>query len=118
MSVIGRKPRVIVDCDPGHDDVFALATAAMLCDVVAITAVAGNSPLHNTERNARVARDLLGLDGVPVHSGATQPLAGPTTTSAVDAHGRTGLDVFSTTGRSAFVLISEGARLLLKTLQR
>ncbi len=92
MSVTGRKPRVIVDCDPGHDDVFALATAAMLCDVVAITAVAGNSALHNTERNARVARDLLGLDGVPVHSGATQPLAGPTTTSAVDAHGRTGLD--------------------------
>lgn len=92
MSKEPAKPRVIVDCDPGHDDVFAIATAAMFCDVVAITAVAGNSPLRNTERNARIARDLMGLVHVPVHSGADQPLAGPTEITAVEAHGRTGID--------------------------
>ncbi len=92
MSMAASRPRVIVDCDPGHDDVFAIATAAMFCDVVAITAVAGNSPLHNTERNARIARDLMGLTHVPVHSGADQPLAGPTSATAIEAHGRTGLD--------------------------
>jgi inosine-uridine nucleoside N-ribohydrolase len=86
------RPRIIVDCDPGHDDMFALATAALLCDVVGITAVAGNSPLVNTERNARIARDLMRLDAVPVHSGASHPLAGPTSVSADEAHGRTGLD--------------------------
>jgi inosine-uridine nucleoside N-ribohydrolase len=92
MTAERSRPRIIVDCDPGHDDVFALATAAMLCDVVGITAVAGNSPLSNTERNARIARDLMGLHTVPVHSGADQPLSGPTTTTADEAHGRTGLD--------------------------
>jgi inosine-uridine nucleoside N-ribohydrolase len=92
MTAKTSRPRVIVDCDPGHDDVFAVATAAMLCDVVGITVVAGNSPLTNTQRNARIARDLMDLAGTPVHSGATHPLAGPTTTNADEAHGRTGLD--------------------------
>jgi inosine-uridine nucleoside N-ribohydrolase len=87
-----KLPRIIVDCDPGHDDMFALATAAMLCDVVGITVVAGNSPLVNTERNARIAREIMRLDGVPVHSGASHPLTGPTSVNADEAHGRTGLD--------------------------
>jgi inosine-uridine nucleoside N-ribohydrolase len=86
-----NRPRIIVDCDPGHDDMFALAVAGMLCDVVGITAVAGNSPLENTERNARIARELMGLDQAEVHSGASEPLAGPGV-HATEAHGRTGLD--------------------------
>jgi inosine-uridine nucleoside N-ribohydrolase len=86
------RPRIIIDCDPGHDDMFAIAVGAKLCDVVGITAVAGNSPLENTERNARIARDLMGLYGVPVYSGAAHPLTGPTSVNADEAHGRTGLD--------------------------
>ncbi len=86
------RPRIILDCDPGHDDMFAIAVGSMLCEIVGITAVAGNSPLVNTERNARIARDLMRLDGVPVHSGAAHPLSGPTSVSADEAHGRTGLD--------------------------
>jgi inosine-uridine nucleoside N-ribohydrolase len=85
------RPRVIIDCDPGHDDVFAIGLAATTCDVVAITAVAGNSPLTNTARNACIARDLFGLD-VPVHAGAAGPLAGGEAGYAIAAHGRTGLD--------------------------
>ena len=72
---VGR-PRIIIDCNPGHDDVFAIAVAALLCDVVGITAVAGNSPLANTERNARIARELMNLPNTVVHSGAAEPLAG------------------------------------------
>lgn len=86
------RPRVIVDCDPGHDDMFALAVAASTCDVVGITVVAGNSPLANTERNARIGRDLMGLESVEVHAGAAEPLAGASQLFASQAHGRTGLD--------------------------
>jgi inosine-uridine nucleoside N-ribohydrolase len=86
------RPRVVIDCDPGQDDVLAIALAAQHCDVVGITTVAGNSPLHNTVRNARIACDLFGLDHVPVHAGATQPLAGQSLEFATDVHGRTGLD--------------------------
>ncbi|NBR83055.1 MAG: ribonucleoside hydrolase, partial [Flavobacteriia bacterium] len=66
-------PAVILDCDPGHDDVVAIVTAARHTELLGITTVAGNAPLDRTTYNARVMRDLLGLD-VEVHSGAARPL--------------------------------------------
>jgi inosine-uridine nucleoside N-ribohydrolase len=83
-------PRVLVDCDPGHDDAVALVVAARHADLRGITTVAGNAPLDRTTYNARVMRDLLGVD-VPVHSGAARPLvAEPRASPAV--HGTSGLD--------------------------
>lgn len=84
-------PRLLIDCDPGHDDVVAIAVAAVHADIVGITAVAGNAPLHHTERNARIALDLFGLDSVPVHSGAERPLVAAAR-DASHVHGKTGLD--------------------------
>lgn len=81
---------VLLDCDPGHDDVLAIVAAARYADLVGITTVAGNAPLEQTTYNARVMRDLLGID-VPVHSGAARPLlAEPKSAPAV--HGASGLD--------------------------
>ena len=83
--------RVLIDCDPGLDDVVAIAVASAHTSVVGITAVAGNAPLHHTERNARIACDLFGLDTVAVHSGAERPLVAPPR-DATHVHGKTGLD--------------------------
>jgi purine nucleosidase len=82
--------RVLLDCDPGHDDAVAIIAAARYAELVGITTVAGNAPLERTTYNARVMRDLLGI-AVPIHSGADRPLeveavAGP------HIHGQTGLD--------------------------
>ncbi|NBU07236.1 MAG: nucleoside hydrolase, partial [Acidimicrobiia bacterium] len=44
------RPRMILDCDPGHDDAFALIVAAHFADVVGVTTVAGNAPLELTTR--------------------------------------------------------------------
>jgi inosine-uridine nucleoside N-ribohydrolase len=88
------KPRVLLDCDPGHDDALAIIAAARHADLVAITTVAGNAPLDRTTHNALVMRDLLGID-VPVHSGSPQPLLGPLGHGAahsVAVHGESGLD--------------------------
>lgn len=84
------RPRVLIDCDPGHDDAFALLYAARTCDVVAITAVSGNVGLASTTRNALLVRDLAGLDA-PVHRGAAGPLVGEPL-HAPDIHGDSGLD--------------------------
>src|SRR6056297_1509658 len=87
-------PRLLLDCDPGHDDAMAIVSAARYADLVGITTVAGNAPLERTTRNALVMRDLLGID-VPVHSGSAQPLLGPLGYGAahsVAVHGETGLD--------------------------
>jgi inosine-uridine nucleoside N-ribohydrolase len=86
---MSREP-VLVDCDPGHDDVMAILVAAREADLVGITTVAGNAALEHTTRNALVTCELAGID-VPVHSGAAGPLAGPTL-DATHVHGEQGLD--------------------------
>ena len=84
------RPRIILDCDPGHDDVIAIVVAAHLTDLAGITTVAGNAPLDRTTYNACVIRDALGLE-VTVHSGAERPLvAEPKFAGFV--HGESGLD--------------------------
>jgi len=83
--------KVVIDCDPGHDDVFAIGLAAKHLDVVGITTVCGNSTLENTTRNALIARELFLTEFVPVVSGANVPINGvePRFTTA---HGVSGLD--------------------------
>jgi len=70
--------RVILDCDPGHDDVFAiwLAAAHPGIELRAITTVAGNGRLSDTTHNALVACTVAGIRDVPVAAGAAEPLAG------------------------------------------
>jgi len=83
--------KVIIDCDPGHDDLFAIALARKFFKILAITTVAGNSSLKNTTNNALIAVDLFGLADVPVSPGAAWPL-GRSSAEFTDAHGVTGLD--------------------------
>jgi inosine-uridine nucleoside N-ribohydrolase len=90
MAASTDRPRIILDCDPGHDDAVAIVVAARHADLLGITTVGGNAPLERTTYNARVMRDLLDVD-VPVHSGADRPLVEPLVTGPA-AHGVSGLD--------------------------
>ena len=90
MSTTGARPRILLDCDPGHDDAVAIIAAARHADLIGITTVAGNAPLERTTHNARVMRDLLGLE-VPVHSGSPRPLVAEPSFGAF-VHGESGLD--------------------------
>jgi inosine-uridine nucleoside N-ribohydrolase len=81
---------IILDCDPGHDDVIAMVVAARHTQLLGVTTVAGNAPLDATTRNALIMRDLLGVD-VPVHSGASRPLV-ESARHAEYVHGESGLD--------------------------
>jgi inosine-uridine nucleoside N-ribohydrolase len=85
--------KVLLDCDPGHDDAVAMLLAAAhdAIDLVAITTVAGNCPLEMATLNARRVAALAGLEGVPIAAGAAGPLQGELVT-APDIHGETGLD--------------------------
>jgi len=67
---------VILDCDPGHDDVFAiwLAAGSSEIDLRAVTTVSGNGYLEHTTHNARVALTVAGVENVPVAAGAAEPL--------------------------------------------
>ncbi len=83
-------PNIILDCDPGHDDAFALIVAAKFCNVLGVTTVAGNAPLELTTRNARIILDLCGSTA-PLHSGADKPLVQPPV-FADYVHGKSGMD--------------------------
>lgn len=83
---------VILDCDPGHDDVFALWLAAghPAIDLRAVTTVGGNVPLEHTSLNARIVLGVAGVTDVPVAAGAPGPLARELQT-AEWIHGENGL---------------------------
>lgn len=47
-----EKKKVILDCDPGHDDAFGIMLAVQHLDVLGITTLGGNCTLENVTRNA------------------------------------------------------------------
>ncbi len=86
--------RVLIDCDPGHDDAIAILLALAspeALEVAAVTAVAGNVPLTLTEVNARKVCAVAGRTDIPVHAGCARPLVRPLETAEY-VHGDTGLD--------------------------
>jgi inosine-uridine nucleoside N-ribohydrolase len=68
---------IILDCDPGTDDAFALllAFASPEIEVLAVTVAGGNVGLDRTLPNALSLSALAGAD-VPVYGGAERPLLG------------------------------------------
>lgn len=84
---------IILDVDPGHDDAVAIlmAAASPAIDLLAVTCVAGNAPLANTQENARKVLTVAGITEVPVAAGLARPLLRPLVTAA-HVHGASGLD--------------------------
>src|SRR5215831_16172189 len=82
--------KILIDCDPGHDDAVAILFAARHLDVVGITTVHGNNTVENTTRNALAIMELAGID-VPLAMGCAVPLAQRRVGAAL-VHGNGGLD--------------------------
>jgi inosine-uridine nucleoside N-ribohydrolase len=84
--------RVLLDCDPGHDDAFALllALASPELELAGVTTVSGNQTVEKTTANALRVLELAGSD-VPVAAGAERPLVREVRV-ADEVHGETGLD--------------------------
>ena len=87
-----EKKRIILDCDPGHDDALAmmLAHGNDELDLMAVTTVSGNQDLQKVTRNARVIASVIGLTGVPIAAGADRPLV-RAPVYAAEIHGESGL---------------------------
>ena len=87
-----EKTKIILDCDPGHDDAVAIMLAGKhpAIDLLGITVVAGNQTLEKTARNALHVTQWLGID-VPVYAGCGQPMIREKIVAG-DIHGESGLD--------------------------
>src|SRR5919205_578651 len=87
------RRKVILDCDPGHDDAIAILLAARspALDVRAITVVAGNQTLEKTLHNALRVCSFAGIRDIPIAAGMSQPLVRDQILAG-DIHGASGLD--------------------------
>jgi inosine-uridine nucleoside N-ribohydrolase len=85
--------KIIIDCDPGHDDAIAILLAAHHPDISlqAITTVAGNQSVDKTTRNALKVCSLANIRDIPIAMGMDRPLVRPPRFSP-EIHGESGLD--------------------------
>jgi purine nucleosidase len=114
-----HKPRkIIIDTDPGQDDAFAILLALASpedVEVLGITAVAGNVPLHYTEKNARIICELAKKPHVKVYAGCDRPLARKLVTAV---HGKTGLDGPALPEPTMTLQAQHGVDFLIDTLRQ
>lgn len=83
--------KIILDCDPGHDDAFAIMLAAQYLDVLGITTIGGNGFLENVTTNALKVLEVIEREDIPVYKGHAGPLVNPLVT-APEFHGESGMD--------------------------
>lgn len=105
--------KIILDCDPGHDDAIALLLAHgnPRIELVAVTTVHGNQTIEKVTRNALAVATVAKITGVPFAAGAHRPLVREAEV-AESIHGDSGLDgpvlpepTFEVDGRHAVDLI-------------
>ena len=88
------KYKILLDCDPGHDDAIAimLASSFPIIDLKGISVVSGNQTLDKTAVNAyNVSRYLN--NNVPICKGSDRPLK-RSRLNCGEIHGESGLDGF------------------------
>jgi len=85
--------KIILDCDPGHDDAIALILAHgnPEIELLAVTTVHGNQTIEKVTRNALAVATIAGITGVPFAAGAHRPLVREPEV-AETIHGESGLD--------------------------
>ncbi|XMB72057.1 nucleoside hydrolase [Mycoplasmatota bacterium WC30] len=88
------KRKIILDCDPGHDDAIAILLAGNnpKIDLIGITVESGNQTLDKTGKNALNLCQYLNLD-IPVCLGAPNPIIKEVEVCEL-IHGESGLDGF------------------------
>ena len=85
--------KIILDCDPGHDDAVAilLAVGNPNIDLIGVTTVGGNQSLDKVTYNARAVLEKAHATDIPVHAGCDRPIVRKQEVAA-SIHGETGLD--------------------------
>ncbi|MHA2789446.1 uridine-preferring nucleoside hydrolase UriH [Corynebacterium sp. S7] len=113
--------KIILDCDPGHDDAVAilLAHGNPEIDLLGITTVGGNQTLEKVTYNARQVMTIARITDTPLHAGATRPLVRPVEVAG-DIHGDTGMEIHGYELPTPEVEVSEGSgvQFIIDTIMR
>lgn len=89
----GVPRKIILDCDPGHDDALGVLVAhgSPEIELLAITTVMGDSTLADVSRTALAVAAIGGIWDVPIAAGCARPLIGSLEMPDL-AHGGSGPD--------------------------
>lgn len=85
--------KIIIDCDPGHDDIMAIITALAHkeeLEILGIATVAGNQTLEKVTGNILKVEEYLNIN-IPVYKGEDRPLVLNPEPQPL-AHGESGMD--------------------------
>lgn len=88
------QKKIILDCDPGHDDAIAmlLAYGNKNIDLLAVTTVAGNQSIEKVTHNALAIASVANIKNVLFARGSAKPLVRTQSEFAAYIHGESGLD--------------------------
>jgi inosine-uridine nucleoside N-ribohydrolase len=89
-----KRKAVWLDCDPGHDDAFAIILAAYhpSLELIGISTIVGNQTLDRTTQNAFKVAHIAGLStNIPIVRGCSESLC-QQASICPEIHGQTGLD--------------------------
>ncbi|RDL36807.1 Uncharacterized protein BP5553_06159 [Venustampulla echinocandica] len=125
MTPSSDKIPLWIDCDPGHDDAFAILLAAYhpSMELLGVSTVHGNSSLVNTTYNALNVLEAIGKSNIPVIPGASQPFCRPSATAEAfhGASGLEGTELLPKSARSVFGrynAIEEMRKVLMATQEK
>lgn len=92
-EIMSDKRKIIIDCDPGHDDAVAIMLAARnpKIELLGITTVRGNQTIEKVTKNALNVCQYLGI-GVPVCKGLGEAIVRQSPPVEERVHGDSGLD--------------------------
>lgn len=93
MTSTPTPRKIILDCDPGHDDAVAmiLAEGNPNIELLGVTTIGGNHTLPKVTRNAQIVSTICGIKA-PIYAGCSRPLVREMTV-ADDIHGDTGMEI-------------------------
>lgn len=93
MKIMDKRRKIIIDCDPGHDDAVAIILAARnpKLELLGITTVNGNQTLEKVTVNALNVCQYLDID-VPVCKGLAGPIVRTAPPVEERIHGDSGLN--------------------------
>ncbi len=109
--------KILLDCDPGHDDAVAmmLAWGNPSIELLGVTTVGGNQTLDKVTRNALSVATVVGMHDVPIAAGCRLPLVRPVEI-APDVHGDSGLDGVELPEPAAELDPRHGVDLIIETI--
>ena len=111
------KEKIILDCDPGHDDAIAIMVAGLheKLDLLGISVVAGNQTYENVTNNALRICDYFKFDTTRVYGGVKGPLLRKQIIAS-DFHGETGLDGIKLPGTERKIEKKHAVNFIVDTL--